>query len=317
MARLAILTLFMGQTRNRFLQYQEPRTILEVLDMAGRTEGCEGVELRYPGDLADPKAVKAALERNNLGIAAINFASVRPDRWLRGAWSSTRPEERRAAVDDFKRCIDVARELGAPRITNCPLNDGIDYAFELDFVRAYDQAAECYAEIADHDPSFPICIEYKISEPRVRSLLGNAGETAAFCQIVNRDNLGVTLDVGHALFANENASQSAALLAKAKRLFYVHLNDNDGRADWDLLPGAVHPWELIEFLWTLERLGYDDWMTFDIVPKEAEPVEFFATAARLTRKYEMLSRRIDAPKMEALQVANNPSQTLGYVHTLA
>jgi xylose isomerase len=317
MARLAILTLFMGQTRNRFLQYQEPRTILEVLDMAGRTEGCEGVELRYPGDLADPKAVKAALERNNLGIAAINFASVRPDRWLRGAWSSTRPEERRAAVDDFKRCIDVARELGAPRITNCPLNDGIDYAFELDFARAYDTAAECYAEIADHDPSFPICIEYKISEPRVRSLLGNAGETAAFCQIVNRDNLGVTLDVGHALFANENASQSAALLAKAKRLFYVHLNDNDGRADWDLLPGAVHPWELIEFLWTLERLGYDDWMTFDIVPKEAEPVEFFATAARLTRKYEMLSRRIDAPKMEALQVANNPSQTLGYVHTLA
>ena len=69
MARLAILSLFMGQTRNRFLQYQQPRTILEILDMAGRTEGCEGVELRYPGDLADPKAVKAALERNNLGIA--------------------------------------------------------------------------------------------------------------------------------------------------------------------------------------------------------------------------------------------------------
>jgi xylose isomerase len=317
MARLAILTLFMGQTRNRFLQYQQPRTILEILDMAGRTEGCEGVELRYPGDLADPKAVKAALARNDLGIAAINFASVRPDRWLRGAWSSTRPEERRAAVDDFKRCIDVAREIGAPRITNCPLNDGIDYAFELDFARAYDTAAECYAEVADHDPSFPICIEYKISEPRVRSLLGNAGETAAFCQIVNRDNLGVTLDVGHALFANENASQSAALLAKARRLFYVHLNDNDGRADWDLLPGAVHPWELIEFLWTLPRLGYDDWMTFDIVPKEAEPVEFFATAARLTRKYEALSRRIDAPRMQALQVANNPSQTLDYVHTLA
>ena len=242
---------------------------------------------------------------------------MRPDRWLRGAWSSTKPEERRAAVDDFKRCIDLAREIGAPRITNCPLNDGIDYAFELDFARAYDTAAECYAEIADHDPSFPICIEYKISEPRVRSLLGNAGETAAFCQIVNRDNLGVTLDVGHALFANENASQSAALLAKARRLFYVHLNDNDGRADWDLLPGAVHPWELIEFLWTLKRLGYDDWMTFDIVPKEAEPVEFFATAARLTRKYETLSRRIDAPKMEALQVANNPSRTLGYVQTLA
>jgi len=181
---------------------------------------------------------------------------------------------------------------------------------------AYETAAECYAEIADHDPSFPICIEYKISEPRVRSLLGNAGETAAFCQIVNRDNLGVTLDVGHALFANENASQSAALLAKAKRLFYVHLNDNDGRADWDLLPGAVHTWELVEFIYTLKKLGYDDWMTFDIVPKELDPVEFFAAAARLTRKYEALSGRIDAAAMAALQVDKNAARTLEYLHTL-
>jgi xylose isomerase len=314
--RLAILTLFMGQTRNRFLQYQQPRSIVEILDMAGRTEGCEGVELRYPGDLADVGAVKAALERNRLGVAAINFASVRPDRWLRGAWSSTDPAERQAAVDDFRRCIDVARAIGAPRITNCPLNDGIDYPFELDFAQAYDSAAECYARIADHDPAFPICIEYKISEPRLRSLLGSAGETAAFCQLVNRDNLGVTLDVGHALFANENASQSAALLAKAKRLFYVHLNDNDGRADWDLLPGAVHTWETVEFLRTVRRLGYDEWFTFDIVPKEQEPIEFFATAAKLTRRFEALAARIDAERMAQLQQAKQPARMLDYLHSL-
>jgi xylose isomerase len=314
--RLAILTLFMGQTRNRFLQYQQPRSIAEILEMAGRTEGCEGVELRYPGDLADVEAVKAALERHRLGVAAINFASVRPDRWLRGAWSSTDAAERQAAVDDFRRCIDVAREIGAPRITNCPLNDGIDYPFELDFARAYDSAAECYARIADHDPTFPICIEYKISEPRLRSLLGSAGETAAFCQLVNRDNLGVTLDVGHALFANENASQSAALLAKAKRLFYVHLNDNDGRADWDLLPGAVHTWETVEFLRTVRKLGYDEWFTFDIVPKEQEPVEFFATAAKLTRHFAALAERIDERRMAELQQAKQPARTLDYLHSL-
>ncbi|MBK6602938.1 MAG: sugar phosphate isomerase/epimerase [Betaproteobacteria bacterium] len=316
MARLAILTLFMGQTRNRFLQYQTPRDIAEILAMAGRTEGCEGVEMRYPGDLADVPLAKAELARHNLGLAAINFASVRGDRWLRGAWSSSNPRERREAVDDFKRCIDIATALGAPRITNCPLNDGIDGCFELDFARAYDHAAECYAEIADHNPAFQICIEYKISEPRMRSLLGTAGETAAFCQLVNRDNLGVTLDLGHALFANENGAQSAALLAKAKRLFYVHLNDNDGRADWDLLPGAVHTWEMVEFLYTLRELGYDDWFTFDIVPKEQDPIEFFATAARLTRRLEAISRRIDRAKMASLQADKNPARTLDYLHTL-
>jgi len=316
MSKLAILTLFMGQTRNRFLQYQAPRGIAEILAMAGRTEGCEGVEMRYPGDLADVPLVKAELERNRLGVAAVNFASVRPDRWLRGAWSSTSARERREAVDDFKRCIDVAVEIGAPRITNCPLNDGIDYSFELDYAHAYDSALECYAEIADHNPGFEICIEYKISEPRMRSLLGNAGETAAFCQLVNRDNLGVTLDLGHALFANENGAQSAALLARAKRLFYVHLNDNDGRADWDLLPGAVHTWEMVEFLYTLRRLGYDDWFTFDIVPKEQDPVEFFAAAARLTRRLEGLAQSIDPGTMGALQADKNAARTLEYLHTL-
>ncbi len=316
MARLAIISLFLGQTRNRFLQYHQPASVAEILAMAGRTEGCDGVELRYPADFGDLRLLKDELERNGLGVAAINFASVRNDRWLRGAWSSSDAAERTEAVADFKRCIDIAREIGAPRITNCPLNDGIDFTFELDFARAYDNAAECYAAIADHDPEFPICIEYKISEPRMRSLLGTAGEAATFCQVVGRDNLGVTLDIGHALFANENGSQSAALLAKAKRLFYVHLNDNDGRADWDLLPGSVHTWDLVEFFYTLRELGYDDWFTFDIVPKEQDPVEMFATAARLTRKLEGISRRIDRQKMEGLYAEKNAAKTIDYLYSL-
>jgi len=326
MARLAILSLFMGQTRNRFLQYQQPRSIIEILDMAGRTEGCEGMELRYPGDLADEPAVKAALDRNRLGVAAVNFASVRPDRWLRGAWSSTSTAERhehRRAPGGGRRLPPLHRrgdrdrrhardQLPAQRRHRLPLRTRL---------RPCLRHRRRVAQIADHNPCFQVCIEYKISEPRMRSLLGTAGETAAFCQMafcqmVGRDNLGVTLDVGHALFANENAAQSAALLAKARRLFYVHMNDNDGRADWDLLPGAVHTWETVEVLHTLRALGYDDWFTFDIVPKELEPVEFFATAAKLTRQLEALARRIEPARLAELRQQKNAAQTLAYLHTL-
>ncbi len=316
MSKLATLTLFMGQTKNRFLQYQDARSLAKVLEMAGRTEGCEGVELRSPADFGDLQVLKDELERNNLGIAAINFASVRNDRWLRGAWTADDSADRQEAIDDFKRCIDVAVEIGAPRITNCPLNDGFDFSFEMDLPRAYNTAAECYSEVAAHNPDFQICIEYKISEPRVRSLLGTAGETASFCQTIGADNLGCTLDIGHAMMANENGSQAAALLAQAKRLFYVHLNDNDGRADWDLLPGVVHTWELVEFFYTLRELGYDDWMTFDIVPKEHEPVETFSSAARLTRKLEEISMRVDKQKMQSLFVQRNPAKTMDYLYSL-
>jgi xylose isomerase len=316
MGKLAIITVFLAQTRNRFLQYQQPRSIAEVLALAGRAAGCDGVELRYPVDFADVDLLKRELALHNLGVAAVNFASVRNDRWLRGAWTSPDPAERRDAVDDFKRCIDVASAIGAPRITNCPLNDGVDFPFELDFAQAFDQAAGCYDQVAAHNPAMQICIEYKASEPRVRSLLGTAGETAAFCQLVDRDNLGVTLDVGHALFAQENCAQSAALLAKAKRLFYVHLNDNDGRADWDLLPGSVHLWDLVEFFYTLRRVGYDDWFTFDATPKEQDPAEFFSAAVKLTRKIEDISRRVDPQKLTEYQEYRNAAKTGEYLYSL-
>ncbi|WP_299442834.1 hypothetical protein [uncultured Rhodospira sp.] len=88
MLKLSIITLFLGQTKNRFLIYQDPIDIAEVLDRAGRSEGCDGVELRYPADFGDLPALKEGLKRNGLSISAINFASVRNDRWARGAWTA-------------------------------------------------------------------------------------------------------------------------------------------------------------------------------------------------------------------------------------
>ena len=93
-------------------------------------------------------------------------------------------------------------------------------------------------------------------------------------------------------------------------------HDNDGRADWDLLPGAVHTWETVEVLHTLRALGYDDWFTFDIVPKEMEPVEFFATAARLTRRLEEIGRDIEPARLAELRQQKNAARTLAYLHSL-
>ena len=316
MLRLSIITLFLGQTRNRFLVYQDPCQVGTILDRAGAAEGCDGVELRYPVDFADPQAVKDGLARNRLGVSAVNFASVRNDRWLRGAWTSENPADRQDAVDDFRRCLDTAAEIGADRVTNCPLNDGYDYPFEIDYSRALDHAAGCYEAVAAHNRQMRICIEYKIAEPRVRALLGTAGETLAFVQMVGADNLGVTMDTGHALFAQENAAMAAALLARAGKLFYVHLNDNDCRADWDLTPGTFHTWEFVELFYHLDRLGYDDWYTFDIVPKERDPSQVFTHAARITNALKRLADRIDGARMDGLLKDRDPTATMDYLHTL-
>jgi xylose isomerase len=317
MNKLAIITGFLGGVKNRFMVYQDDRTLQQKLEMASNIEGVEGLELGYPEDFNSISELKELLLKYNFGISAINFRSRRSGQWWRGSFTSAIATERREVVDDLKKAMDAAAELGCNRITTCPLNEGSDYIFEMDYIKAYDHAAEAFAKACEYNPDMRICIEYKMSDPRARCIFGTAGETAAFCQLVNSDNLGATLDIGHALYAGERPAQSAALLSKTKRLFYVHLNDNDGRWDWDLLPGAYHLWDFVEFLYFLKKLGYDDdWYSFDIFPKELDTVETFNAVSQLTRKLEAITDRIDPEKMEALLAERNPNKTILYLFTL-
>ena len=315
MNRLAVITAFLGGVRNRYITYKPDRTLEEKLAAAAQIKGLDGLELCYPADFQDPKLLKSLLERHGFGISAVNVRSRRTGKWLRGAFSSAVAAERAEVVDDFKRALDAAAELGVHRITTCPLNDGHDYVFEMDYNDAYACAEEAFGAICEHAPDTKVCIEYKLNDPRARCLFASAGETLAFCQSVGAANLGATLDIGHALLAGERPAQSVAMLARANRLFYVHLNDNDRQFDWDMLPGAYHLWEFVEFFYYLREVGYqDDWYAYDVMSKEIDTVETFDMVIELTHKLEMLSDRIDRARMKALLSARNPTKTLRYLY---
>lgn len=310
MNRLAIITGFLGGVRNRYMTYQDERTLAEKLRMAAAAEGISGVEACYPQDFADPAELKRLLDHHGLGVSAVNFRSRRTCRWMRGSFSSRDPEERAEAVDDLKRAMDQAAGLGCMRVTTCPLNDGHDVPFEMDYARAYNDFAEAVARAAAYNPDVRIAIEYKQNDPRARSLLGNAGETLALCQEVGLANVGVTLDTGHSLQAGERPAQAAVLLARAGRLFHVHLNDNDRFWDWDMIPGTYNIWDLVEFFHYLRRLGYDDWFSFDIYPKEIDTVRTYAAAAGATRKLMELAGRLDPEKVEEMLERRDPAESV-------
>ena len=317
MNKLAIITGFLGETRNRYMVYQGNRSLAEKFEMLARIPGADGVELCYPADFENLGDLRELLRRSGAGIAGVNFRSRRSGKWWRGAFISEQASERQEVVSDLKRAMDFAAELGCSRVTTCPLNEGADTLFEVDYIKAYDYAAETFSATCANNRAVKICIEYKKNDPIARCLLWTAGETAAFCLLTGAPNLGATLDIGHALYAEERPAQSAALLAKANRLFYVHLNDNDGRWDWDMLPGAFHLWEFVEFFYTLRRLGYDnDWYAFDVYPKEIDTVQNFTAAMQLTRKLEAITDRIDVPTMERLLAERNPSKTIPYLYSL-
>jgi xylose isomerase len=317
MNKLAVISAFLGGVKNRYLQYKKDNTTAERFKIASRIENLDGLELCYPADFQDVKELRDLLEKYGFGVPAINVRSRRNGQWLRGAFSSADSKERSEVVDDFKRALDIAADLGVPRISTCPLNDGHDYVFEINYLDAYLYAAETFYAISVHNPQIRVCIEYKWNDPRNRCLLASAGETVSFCREVGLDNLGVTLDIGHAILAGERPAQSVALLHRAEKLFYVHLNDNDRYWDWDMLPGAYNVWEFVEFFYYLQEVGYeDDWYAYDVMSKEIDTIETFNTVIRLTRKLEQLTDKIDRQTMSRLLNERNPVKSIDYLYSI-
>jgi xylose isomerase len=315
MNKLAIISAFLGGVKNRYMKYQDDRTLEEKIKVAAQIDNLDGLELCYPADFDNVNLLKTLMDDHGLGVSAINVRSRREGKWWRGSFTSAKAEERAEVVDDFKKAMDIAAGMGVFRITTCPLNEGHDYVFEMNYLDAYRYAEETFGAICQHNRDIKVCIEYKWNDPRVRCLLGSAGETVAFCQSVGADNLGATLDIGHAILSKERAAQSAAMLHQANRLFYVHLNDNDRLWDWDMLPGAFNFWEFIEFFYYLKEVGYnDDWYAYDVMSKEIDTIETFNSVTYLTRKLEALTERIDRKKMAQMLDERNPAKTMRYLY---
>lgn len=310
---LAIVSSFMGAIKNRFISYQDDRSLEERLGMIARVQHVAGAELCYPQDFANFSTIKDLLKHYKLGVSSINFRSRRTGQWLRGSFSSHLASERREVVDDLKRAMDFAAELGCDMISTCPLNEGHDYIFEIDYAEAYDHMEETIGAAASYKPAVRIAIEYKVNDARARHLLGNAGETLAFCQGLGLPNVGVTLDVGHAIQGGERPAQSAVMLARAKRLFYVHLNDNDKFWDWDMIPGAYNLWDFVEFFYFLRKLEYDGWFAFDVFPKEIDTVDTYNVAACAALKLVEISNRLDESKVTKLLAERNPAESVRYL----
>ncbi len=316
MSQYAVITGFLGNIKNRFMTYQDERSFDQKMEMASRIEGLGGVELCYPGDFADFGLTESLLQKYRLGVSAVNFRSRRTGRWLRGSFSSQLEDERQEVLEELKGVMKVAEKLGCNLVSTCPLNEGSDYLFEMAYDKALEDFESTIREAAADRPGVKIALEYKLSDPRARSLLGTAGECLAFCQQVGLPNVGVTLDIGHSLYAGERPSQAAVMLSRAQRLFYVHLNDNDKFWDWDMLPGAYNFWDFIEFFYYLRKIGYDSWFAYDVFAKEVDTVETFSVAIRITKKLIAIANRLDERRIQELLEKRNPTDSVDYLFSI-
>ncbi len=296
----SIITAFLGRTQDRFSEYHEPTSLEQRLDLVSQIPNVTGIEIVYPYETEEPEATKKMMEDRGLGFAAVNANIKKEPQWVPGALSRPSSELRSGAVDIIKKAKDYAKIVGAPLVTCCPLSDGYDNLFQVDYPKAWRSMVETVAEAADYMPEIPLYIEYKINETRVHAQLDTCAKTILFLKEVGNSSMGVTIDFGHALLAKENPAQVIALCEETNTNYYLHTNDNDFNFDWDLISGSRNFLHTVEFLFYAKEYGYDKYFTADASPRIFDMIGFFTEHAEMNLALWNLVDKLDRKKYRNL-----------------
>jgi xylose isomerase len=248
-----------------------------------------------------------------LSIAAVNVNVKAEPEFRNGSLTSPDSRIRAKAVEFIRRAKDYARAVGADKVTCCPLGDGYEFCFQYDYGLAWKHLIQTLREAGGYLREIPLFIEYKPSETRGRCFVDTAAKTLLLLNEIGIDEMGVTLDFGHSMYGNENPAEAVALLAESRFRYYIHINDNNGRWDWDYMVGTHHLLDYVEFLYYLRKYSYKDFLTSDTSPTRWDIKGTFEMNARLTNKLWALLGQRDTGKLETLIAAGDYLQTWHWI----
>lgn len=296
----SIITAFLGKTQDRFSEYQQPTQLKERLELVKKIDGVTGVEIVYPYETGEAAETKALMASMGLEFAAVNANIKKETKWVPGALSRPQANLRSEAVELIKKAKDYAKAVGAPLVTCCPLSDGFDNLFQVDYPKAWKYMIDAVAEAADYLPEIPLFIEYKINETRVNCNIDTCAKTIVFLKEVQNSATGITIDFGHSLLAKENPAQVLALCEQSNIDYYLHTNDNDWNFDWDLIGGSRNFLHTVEFFFYAKEFGYDKFFTADASPRIFDMIGFFTEHAEMNKAIWNIVENLDRAKYRKL-----------------
>ena len=121
---------------------------------------------------------------------------------------------------------------------------------------------------------------------------------AMFAGSLSRDigNSRYIINFGHSMYGNENPAEAVSLLEASPFKYYIHINDNDAKWDWDYMVGSHNYLSYVEFLYYLKKYNYRDFLTSDTSPTRWDIKETFEANSRMTSK---IWTRLDSIDLEA------------------
>jgi xylose isomerase len=297
-----------GQIIDRYATdaYGPAVSTIEAIERAASTGRLSGLDLNYPWSSPDITTadVEDALKRHQLDVTAITPV-IYGRRFVRGSFTNPEASVRADAAAVAHEAVAVARALGAGYVKFWPGQDGYDYPFQVDYSQLRRWSIEGIGAIVRAHPDVQFAIEYKPKEPRIRLFWASATASLLALEDMRADNIGLVLDFGHSLFGKENPAESLSLIHERGRLVDVELCDNYREWDDDLVVGALHIVETLEFLAMVDQIGWEKPLKLDLFPYREDPVLAVVDSLKTIDVLRERARRLPLDQLSAVRAAQD------------
>ncbi|MBN2641225.1 MAG: TIM barrel protein [Victivallales bacterium] len=180
---------------------------------------------------------------DNHGLTA-EFVAPRlwmDSRTIDGGYTSNDPACRRYAIERSLRTIDIAKALGTRNIVLWLAREGTYIREAKDSAWAVERIAEAIQTMLDYDAEIHIMIESKPNEPMDHTYIPTIGHAIGLGLLTTApQRIGCLIESAHAILANLDPSDEMGYALAHKKLWSVHLNDQNGlKFDQDKTFGSV------------------------------------------------------------------------------
>lgn len=199
------------------------------------------------------KLIRQLLDQMGLGVPSFMPA------FFRYPYNLSSPNEivRRDSIEYMCVSIDNAIALGAEMVLIVPGRSLHSQPKEDALARLIDSIRE----ICAYAKQYSIKLGIESVNRYVSDLVNSARKAREIIKVVGFDNLGIVLDTGHINLGEETMED--AIKHTENRLYQVHINDNDGKYQQNLMPGEG-TFDFRHFLGLLSLYRYDGYLTAEL-----------------------------------------------------
>jgi len=293
------------------------RSFVEKLDIAVKL-GFEGIQFHdddvVPADMPASQLEKGVGEvRKMLEDRGLTAEFVAPRLWedartSDGPVTSNRREEREYALERSKRAVDIARMIGTKDMVWWPAREGSYIRESKDARDSFSHMLDYANALLEYDREIRLLGEAKPNEPMDLMYLPTTGHFLAFSyQTVDPSRCGVLIETAHAILAGLDPSDEMAYALWHKKLWSVHLNDQNGlKYDQDKTFGSVDLRRAFNQVRVLEQAGYGrdgEWVGLDVKTMRTQPYEIafkhLANSKEIFLHLSEVSRRVDPQEVQS------------------